>query len=171
MASSMRRIGKAAAVAIAMLPSIAFADGTLNVQKMASYDKNLSVPQAVKTECMLESKIPEFVEAAAKGQFDSVNLVNQVPNGGKNLTMKIVGINATGGGAWSGPKSVTIEGKLHDKGKVVGTFKATRYSGGGAFGAYKGTCSILNRCAKTLGEDVARWLQDPVDGARLGDSK
>lgn len=153
------------------LPLVATAGGKLNVQKMAPYDKNVAVPQAVQTECLLESKVPEFVQASAKGEFDSVELVNKLPKSGKNLTMKIVGIQGAGGGAWSGAKSVTIAGELRENGKLVGTFTAARHSGGGAFGGYKGTCSILGRCTKTLGQDVARWLKDPVMDARLGDFK
>lgn len=43
-------------------------------------------------------------------------------------------------------------------------------SGGGMFGAYKGTCAILGRCVKTLGSDIAKWLQHPSRDSRLGGS-
>jgi hypothetical protein len=64
---------------------------------------------------------------------------------------------------------VLIKGSLAEKGKVLGDFNARRYSGGGMFGEYKGTCSILGRCVKTLGKDVAEWLAHPVSQAALGD--
>jgi len=152
-------------------PLSALPNGTLNVQKMAVYDKDLAVPQAVQTECNLESKIPEYVQASAKGSFDSVGLFNKLPDSGRNLTMKIIGLSATGGGAWSGPKTVTVSGEMTENGKVIGTFKASRHSGGGAFGGYKGTCSILDRCAKTLGKDIAQWASDPTMNAHLGELK
>ena len=41
-------------------------------------------------------------------------------------------------------------------------------AGGGAFGGYKGTCSILGRCIKTLGSDIAKWLANPTMDAKLG---
>ncbi|NQV86958.1 MAG: hypothetical protein HQ492_07775 [Woeseiaceae bacterium] len=34
----------------------------------------------------------------------------------------------------------------------------------------KGTCSILGRCVKTLGSDIATWLQNPTMNAMPGNS-
>jgi hypothetical protein len=155
------------------LPVTALAgEGTLTVAKKAPYNKSLSVPDAVRAECALETKVPEFVQEFAKKGFDNVVLTDAVSakTAGKALSMKIVDITGTGGGAWSGPKHVTIEGTLWQNGKVAGTFVASRYSGGGAFGGYKGTCAILGRCAKALGKDVATWALAPNMDARLGDS-
>lgn len=148
---------------------LAVADaGTLYLQKRVPFEKGISVPDAVRAECNLETKIPAYVREAVSGQF---KIVDAEGGRGKTLTMKITGVLGVGGGAWSGPKSVTVEGTLKEGGKVVGTFRALRYSGGGAFGAYKGTCSILDRCAKTLAKDIARWLNTPSMNARLGDAK
>jgi hypothetical protein len=87
------------------------------------------------------------------------------------LTIEIVNVHGTGGGAYSGAKSVVIEGTLQENGKVIGTFEGSRYSGGGFWGGFKGTCSILGRCVKALGNDVAIWMENPYKGAKLGDSK
>jgi hypothetical protein len=62
-----------------------------------------------------------------------------------------------------------VKGSLSQKGKILGDFKARRYSGGGMFGGYKGTCAILRRCVKTLGKDVAEWLAQPTSQAVLCD--
>lgn len=144
---------------------------TLNLVEKASFDKDLSVPAAVKAECNLEDKIPGYVQENAKDQFDTITMVPKASMQGKNLSMTITGVMGTGGGAWSGAKSITIKGTLTDNGKPVGTFTATRFSGGGAFGGYKGTCAILGRCASALGKDVAKWLKEPTMDARLGDHK
>lgn len=149
----------------------AFAGETLNLRATAPYDKNLVVPSAVKAECGLETKIPAFIQEYAKGQFDNVNLVDNSTAKGKLLSVKITGLVGTGGGAWSGAKQVAIDGVLTENGKTIGTFKGARVSGGGAFGAYKGTCSILGRCVKALGKDVAVWLKKPTMNARLGDAR
>lgn len=149
----------------------ALAGETLNLRAVAPYDKDLVVPSAVKAECGLETKVPEFIQEYAKGQFDSVNLVDGANATGKLLSVKITGLVGTGGGAWSGAKQVTIDGVLTENGKTVGTFKGMRVSGGGAFGGYKGTCSILGRCVKALGKDVAGWLKEPTMNARLGDAR
>ena len=44
-----------------------------------------------------------------------------------------------------------------------------RVSGGGAFGLYKGSCTVLGSTVKVLGRDVSNWLKKPVNGAHLGD--
>lgn len=159
-----------AAALTAGAPLVAFAE-SLNIQEKAPFDKDLSVPTAVRAECDLENKIPGFVQDNAKGAFDNISMVPKPTLQGKNLAMKITNVVGAGGGAWSGAKSITIQGTLTDNGKPIGTFTATRYSGGGAFGGYKGTCAILGRCASALGKDVAKWLQEPTMDARLGDHK
>jgi hypothetical protein len=159
--------------AASALPVTALAgEGSLTLEKKASYAKGLKVPDAVRAECGLEQKIPQYVEEFAKKGFDTVVLADGVSakTKGKALTMKITDLSGTGGGAWSGPKFVNIEGTLWQNGKVAGTFRASRYSSGGAFGGYKGTCGILARCAKALGKDVATWAVAPSMNALLGDA-
>jgi len=58
---------------------------------------------------------------------------------------------------------------LYKNGKRQAGFTASRVSGGGAFGGFKGSCSVLGRTVKILGSDVSLWLLHPVDGAHLGD--
>jgi hypothetical protein len=66
---------------------------------------------------------------------------------------------------------MSVKGELFDKGKQIGSFRATRFSGGGAFGGFKGTCAIIGRCSKTLGSDIAGWLGAPTQNAQLGDAR
>jgi hypothetical protein len=172
-AKKMRWVGRMLLVPVLWIPVASLAGGTLNLQDLALYEKGMPVPDAVRAECGLEGKVVEFVQTAAARNFDKVVLV---PDGakagaGQSLAMKITGITGTAGGAWSGAKFLTIDGTLRENGKVIGTFRATRASGGGAFGGYKGTCSILGRCAKTLGDDVAKWLAAPTMNAKLGDER
>jgi hypothetical protein len=169
----MRWIGRALLVAVLCVPLASPAAGTLNLQDLAQYEKGMPVPEAVRAECGLEGKVVELVQSAVARNFDKVVLV---PDGtksgaGRSLAMKITGITGTAGGAWSGAKFLTIDGTLRENGKVIGTFRATRLSGGGAFGGYKGTCSILGRCAKALSDDVAKWLSAPTMNAKLGDER
>ena len=53
--------------------------------------------------------------------------------------------------------------------KAIASFRAKRFSTGGAFGVFKGTCSIIGRCTKAIARDISDWLKHPVDGAELGD--
>ena len=159
--------------ACASLPLTSLAAGSITVAKKAPYAQNMSVPDAVRAECDLPGKVPVFVKEFADKSYDKVVLADSVSakTPGQALSMKIVGITGTSGGAWSGAKHVTVEGTLWENGKVKGTFTAMRYSGGGAFGGYKGTCAILGRCVKSIGKDVGEWLLAPKMNAKLGDAK
>lgn len=139
------------------------------------YAANSGASPAVKTECIIDQQLPEFVESYASRYDIAVVRDNVKANkksaSGKVLKLEFSQIHGTAGGAWSGAKSVTVKGTLMENGKKVGSFVGTRYSGGGAFATYKGTCSILGRCVKTLGNDIAAWLQAPSMNARLGDAQ
>ena len=85
--------------------------------------------------------------------------------------MEITEVHAPGGGAFSGPKWMSVKGELYDRGKQIGSFRAKRYSTGGAFGAFKGSCAIIGRCTKAIGQDIAGWLGAPTQNAQLGDAQ
>ena len=125
----------------------------------------------VKATCTLDTRLPQFIEDAAKR---GVKVVISGDPGegveGKVLYLEFTHILGAGGGAWSGPKSVTVRGELIENGEVIGSFTAARYSQGGAFGGFKGTCAILGRCVKTLGKDIAEWLKNPTMHAMLGNA-
>jgi hypothetical protein len=159
--------------ACASLPLTSLAAGSITIAKQAPYAQSMSVPDAVRAECDLPGKVPVFVKEFADKTYDKVVLADGVSakTPGQALSMKIVGLTGTGGGAYSGPKHVTVEGTLWENGKVKGTFTATRYSSGGAFGGYKGTCAILGRCVKAIGKDVGGWLLTPGMNTKLGDAK
>ena len=139
---------------IAMLKDIPFAEG-------------LDVAQAIKDECQLGEKVVSFIVAYGKKDVAVTDTVGT----GKYLDMQITQVFAPGGGAWSGPKWLEVSGTLKDGNKDVARFRAKRFSGGGAFGGFKGTCAILGRTTKALGKDIATWLKNPTDGAALGDAK
>lgn len=152
--------------------SLAFAADKLYVQTPATYDKDAGVNAKVKDECAIENRVPFFIQENAKKNFEVVPAKDVKEAGkAKALTLTIMSVQGVGGGAWSGPKAITVQGTLTESGKVVGTFTARRTSGGGAFGGYKSTCSIFERCAKTLGTDIATWLQSPSMNASLGELK
>lgn len=77
----------------------------------------------------------------------------------------IVVLALTGGGA----KMVPIKGTLEENGAATGNFKGRRTSDGGVFSVSEGTCSILGCCVKTLGRDVADWLQHPSTVSIVGE--
>ena len=159
-------------VLTALLPVAAIAADSVIIPKKVPFAMGISVPDAVVAECQLPEKTSQFVQEFASKNMD-VKMADNVSSStpGKVLIMQITGVQGTAGGAWSGAKAVEAEGTLYDNGKAIGSFKVIRHSGGGAFGGYKGTCSILGRCAKTVGKDVAEWLQSPTQNAKLGEYK
>ncbi len=143
--------------------------GTLVIRPIG-FKKDAYIREAVKQECNLEGKLTQYIEENAAGQYAKILTDSKSSTANAQvLSIEIEEVQGGGGGAWSGAKVVRIKGKLTEKGRVLGDFIARRYSGGGMFGAYKGTCAILGRCVRTLGKDVAEWLTHPTPKAVLGD--
>ena len=161
--------GALAAGVVWLVAASAGAAEPVKIQRSISFASTAQVPPKVKEECDLQSKIPAFVSQAAGA---SVQVVDGALNRkvGRVLEMEITEVHAPGGGAFSGPKWLTVKGELYDRGKQIGSFRAKRYTTGGACGAFKGTCSIIGRCTKTIGEDIAKWLAAPTPNAIIGDA-
>ena len=142
----------------------------VKVLRSIPFASTAQVPPAVKEQCQLQTKVPEFLSQAAGA---NVQLVDGALNRkvGRVLEWVISEVHAPGGGAFSGPKWLTVKGELFDRGKQIGSFRAKRFTTGGAFGAFKGTCSIIGRCSKAVGEDIAKWLAAPTQNAEIGDAR
>ena len=153
---------------IAVFAAAPAAAGPVKVAKTLSFSAESEVRQKVKDECALQTKIPAYL-----AQYSSdVELVEgDLGSEGRVLTIEITAVHAPGGGAFSGPKSVSVSGVLQENGATVGNFRGARYSGGGVFGGYKGTCAIVGRCGKAIGKDIATWLKNPGKDSLLGDAK
>ncbi len=157
--------------AAGLLAPVAHAQkATVTLSRVLEFAEGSGATANVKSECKLETKLPGFVKSYAKGM--NIVLADDVSESteGRVLHIEITQVIGPGGGAWSGAKSVGVKGELTENGEVIGSFIALRYSGGGAFGGYKGTCSILGRCVKTLGSDIATWLKNPTMDAMLGNA-
>ena len=144
--------------------------GTLNIAPVI-FAKGLQVREAVRKECQLLTKLPGFVQSNAQDQYAGIHLQAKRSTESDFLEIKIVDLPQYKKNAWAGRSGqwVGVKGSLLRKGKKTVSFQASRASMGGFMGAYKGTCSLLGRCTKTLGKDIAEWLKNPVDGAVLGD--
>lgn len=158
----------AAALVVAATAFPASAGGKITIPPTATIDPNASVNAKVRDECVPDARVIELLKEQLKAAGYEVDVAKQA-SGGKSLQLSIMNVTGVGGGAWSGPKSMTVSGKLLQDGKVIGSFNGRRTSGGGAFGGYKGTCSILGRCAKALAKDITVWLENPTMDARLGE--
>jgi len=147
---------------LALVPAAGFAD--VQVAREIPYAKDAKVRQAVREKCEVGTRLALAIEASSP----EVELVDR-PSGRSRLDLEILRVHSPGGGVFSGPKWIEVKGKLRKGGRVVGDFVARRYSSGGPFGLFIGTCGILNRITKALGNDIGVYLESPSKGARIGD--
>ena len=126
-----------------------------------------TIAPAAFAECPTGVQIASFLDEGSRQAR-----IGPVPSDGHYLDMAITEVHLPGGGAWSGPKWLEVTGVLHEgDGDIVASFRAKRFSTGGAFAVMKGNCSIIGRCARAIAGDIAAWLRNPIDGAELGDAR
>ena len=143
----------------------------IRVQAIIPYSKNHQIAGKIIRECTLNDQLSQFIDEFWDSYDVNVVRTANVEQGGQGMALMVEITAATSqGNAFLGHrKSTSIAGKLYEDGKVKASFQGMRVSGGGFFGGYKGSCSVLGRTAKALGKDVALWLKNPFDNARLGD--
>jgi len=150
---------------------ISLAGKTIYIKSMAPYANNSRIASNIKAECTINKQLIDFiVQYSAENGMNVVVKNNISP---KDIELKIQIDDAVSlGGAWRGHNKYTvISGKIIKGKKVYYSFDAGRLSGGGFWGGYKSSCSVLGRTVDTLGKDVAIWLTNPYDGAKLGDTQ
>ena len=135
------------------------------------FAETLEVRDAVRVECQLLTKLSEFIKRAAHSQYETIDLQGSITKNTDILLIEIIDLPKYKKNIWigQGGQWVGVKGDLIRQGQKKVSFTALRTSMGGFMGAYKATCSLLGRCTKTLGEDIARWLKNPLDNAQLGD--
>lgn len=129
----------------------------------AVYGENSLVTDEVRAECAVLTEIPEYIVANAPGAtLGGSNGADRV------LSLEITYMMGPGGGSWSGPKHIIMEGTLTDSGQTIGTFRVKRTNTGKMW-AFDGTCSLLQDLSEELGEDIGQWLHAPTMDALLGE--
>lgn len=139
-------------------------EGELTILKPIEFGETAIVREEVRDQCQLQTRLPEFIAEYAKQEVEDIVFSESVSDKtpGKVLIVEITDVSETGN-FWTGRSgALTIRAELREDGEVIGTFRSRRATQGGAFGGYKGRCAFLGRCAKALGRDVAKWLEDPV---------
>lgn len=140
----------------------AFSEGqVINVSSEAKYYDEKVIATNIINECdQLGEKFSSFVSTYVEKKGWDVSLVgdDKVLASERGLKLQITNAHS-GGNAFIGHrKSVSIVAELYENGELIDSYNATRQSGGGFGGGFKGSCSVLGRCVKTLGKDVAKWL-------------
>jgi hypothetical protein len=150
----------------------AHADGnTVYVASKAPFVDETMIAKNIIDECNLPaSQIKLLKEHAGEAGFTVTENDSAVTEKkGKVLVVEIAHA-ISGGNAFIGHrKQVVLKGRLYENGAELGNFTATRSSMGGAFGGYKGSCSVLHRCQSTLAKDILTWMKTPGKDSRIGE--
>jgi hypothetical protein len=157
------------ALAAALASSAQAQDVT--VAHSIGYADESEIASNIRSECTaLPTQLSDFTRQYAAGKGVTVHQVDEVSSQapGRVLLMRIDEAVSMGNAFVGHQKYSRISGELYEDGERVSGFRARRNSMGGAFGGYKGSCSVLGRTMRALGRDVGEWLADPQDGARLG---
>jgi hypothetical protein len=156
----MKRASLFLSISALVAPLPAVAQDKVFVQVPAIISPSAIIPSAVKEKCGVDALLGDAALSAIGKRYPSVQAVTapEQAGGGTFVQLTVVSVDALGGGAWSGEKSMTIKADIVKGGVVAGTTLLTRGSKGGAFAGFKGTCSILERVAGALGKDVASWM-------------
>ncbi|HXC50640.1 MAG TPA: hypothetical protein VN634_07150 [Candidatus Limnocylindrales bacterium] len=132
------------------------ASSGIQLARRATVSAGINVHDKVLSECNLETTLPQLVaEKSTK-----VTLVDS-PSG-THLDLRIVDVHAPNGGFFSGPKWITVEGKLMSGKSVKGDFTVKESSMASAT-----ACGMLSKVMAVIAEDIATWLENPTKGARL----
>lgn len=154
---------------VALLACTAVRAAPVYLETPVTYAPNAGVVDKVKEECkpdeMFVREASPFFAKLAEGE--GTVAADGAPRDKTRVQVQITHVMGVGGGAWSGPKSMSIQATLIENGKPGRTTKLTRTTTGGAFGGFKGTCSLIERCAKALGKDLSQWAVDPT--SKVGD--
>lgn len=161
----------------AMLLSVCLTSGFAFAQSVTMagsvpYAKDAEVSRKVRDECTaLPTQLAEYTQQFGREFGVEVKLADSVSakTPGRVLVVEIFDAVSSGNAFIGHSKSTRIRGELFQDGARVAGFKGQRDSMGGAFGGYKGSCSVLGRTVKALGKDVAMWLKNPQNDAELGD--
>ncbi|MFC7422183.1 hypothetical protein ACFQNF_20195 [Iodobacter arcticus] len=126
------------------------------------YLPDASVINRVKEECNIEELLTKRVgnSMARLNQGEGTVAADVSKVDGDVLRLRIARVTGVGGGGFSGPKSITVVAELLENGKVKRQTKLNRWSIGGFWGGFRGTCSILDRTAIAIGKDLAHWIKD-----------
>lgn len=144
---------------------------TIYIKPLVRYSPRSNVQRNIKEECTLPKALSDNI---VKNSINNGLDVRVERNVGKNrfeLKVQIEQAVSAGNAFVGHNKFVAISGAIVKGNKVYYTFDAARLSGGGYFGAYRSSCSVLGRIARALGKDVAIWLKNPYDNAKLGDTQ
>ena len=144
---------------------------TIYIKPFVPFARHSRVKHNIKTECTLPKALADSIVKYAAADGIDVVMKNRIKPNQIELKVQIDEAVSSGNAFVGHNKFVVISGGLVKGHAKYYTFDAGRLSGGGYFGAYRSSCSVLGRIARALGKDVANWLAHPYDVAMLGDTE
>ncbi len=136
--------------------------GKINIQSYSDYrDAEVIMPN-IRKEC---SQVNTNIAKSAKlnGKTRNINIVPvkkvNIKAKGNNVRVEILNAVSTGNAFVGHNKHMIVKAYLYKNGKLVDDIRVKRTSGGGMFAGFKGSCAVLNRISKKIGEDIAVWLK------------
>ena len=165
-----KNIGGMLVASMLLLSSLAQAKETLRVQVTAVFDEQTPIEPSVKDQCAVDRVLGNHVFQKVADKYPGTLQVTDPAKmeKGKVLKLTVLSVQGIGGGGWTGAKAVTIRADLVQDGEVVQTVVKREHSRGGVFGGMRGTCSILEIVAESLGRQVATWLVKLDSAASAG---
>ena len=152
-------------------PPPAATAGTTVVMPSVAYGKTAKGLQLGKADdpCDAPASLREAVQDQLAQPYEFLLAEpTEATRGAPVLKVEITDILANAGGLYGGPKIVQLHGVLERRGEPAFAFTARRqmflY-----FGLPRSTCSMVGVVTYALGGAIAKWLQKPVDDAKLGE--
>lgn len=142
------------------------AEDIVLVSSFIPYEKDDTAGENVRKECNWNTTMPRYLAEESEGRVKvaerSIDAVTD-----KKLALVATHLHTAGGGGWSGPKWLVLEGKMTERGKLLGSFEARRQT---IRGSMRG-CGTLDSLSEEISGDILEWLKTPSLNAKLGDAK
>jgi hypothetical protein len=141
------------------------AEDVVWVSSPIPYQSNDVANEAVRKECDWNTTMPHYLAEESEGRVQIAEK-NLDATTGKKLVLIATNLHTLGGGPWTGPKWLVLEGKLMQGGKLLGNFEVRRQT---IRGSYR-SCSTLESLSEEIADDILEWLKAPGLNAKLGDA-
>ena len=149
-----------ALLALALFPSLAWSADIQIPREVPYYDINIIQANVVEECKSLGTDLSEHIaQGLAANGLSATKLDKLDVASGLAIDAKISNLSSTGN-AWSGHhKSLTVLVKAYKDGQAQTSKTFTRTTRGGFAGGFKGSCDVMDRASKAIGEDIGRWYK------------
>jgi hypothetical protein len=120
----------------------------------------VNVHDKVLLECRVQSELPQAIAAR------SYDVTMTEGTGAMKLDLRIIDVHAPSGGIFTGPKWITVEGRLIQGKTIKGSFIAKESSM-----ASMSACGMLTKVIAVLADDIVAWLRHPAHDSNLGGAR